>query len=553
MTQADAAIYFHPEAYSIAGEKLMGRHAAGNGFLRAYFRHGTGTRLMAQVDQAAHGDAFQRLAHDAGRQEPVEIVGKENLGDLKASGTVYLPGPGIGAQARLRSFWGHDAWSLCGITHTTANQGTVENLTALATDPVQPWDALICTSNAVKANVEYLLDRQEEYLAERLGATQATRPMLPVIPLGVHTDDFSFDADAKGKARQTLGVPIDAVVVLYLGRLSFHAKAHPLPMYLALERAAQETGKSVYLVECGWHGNAAISKAFEEAAEQGCPSVRRLFLDGREPANRDTAWAAADIFCSLPDNIQETFGITPLEAMSAGLPLVVSDWDGYKDTVRDGVDGFRVPTLMPEQGLGADLARRHALNIDSYDRYIGYTSMSIAVDVEAATRAFVSLFLDPDLRRQMGAAGRARAIATYDWAQIIPQYEQLWVKMTHERRHARGAAQHNKIWPAYQDPFCAFAGYSTEVLKPSSHLQLADPDVSRSLSRAIAFSELAAVNYASAVLPSKQDIRVIVECVAETGPGSVQVIADALSLQSRNSLKHWLIWLVKMGILHREQ
>ncbi len=31
------------------------------------------------------------------------------------------------------------------------------------------------------------------------------------------------------------------------------------------------------------------------------------------------------------------------EAMAAGLPVVVSDWDGYKDTVRDGVDGFRIP------------------------------------------------------------------------------------------------------------------------------------------------------------------------------------------------------------------
>ena len=40
---------------------------------------------------------------------------------------------------------------------------------------------------------------------------------------------------------------------------------------------------------------------------------------------------------SLADNIQETFGLTPVEAMAAGLPCVMSDWDGYRDTVRDGV------------------------------------------------------------------------------------------------------------------------------------------------------------------------------------------------------------------------
>ncbi len=43
------------------------------------------------------------------------------------------------------------------------------------------------------------------------------------------------------------------------------------------------------------------------------------------------------------DNIQETFGLAPLEGMAAGLPLLVSDWDGMKDTVSPDV-GFRVKT-----------------------------------------------------------------------------------------------------------------------------------------------------------------------------------------------------------------
>ena len=47
---------------------------------------------------------------------------------------------------------------------------------------------------------------------------------------------------------------------------------------------------------------------------------------------------------SLVDNPQETFGLAVAEAMAAGVPLVVSDWNGYRDLVRDGIDGFRVPT-----------------------------------------------------------------------------------------------------------------------------------------------------------------------------------------------------------------
>ena len=36
----EAAIYYVPEAYSVAGEKLMGRNAAGQSFLEGYFRCG---------------------------------------------------------------------------------------------------------------------------------------------------------------------------------------------------------------------------------------------------------------------------------------------------------------------------------------------------------------------------------------------------------------------------------------------------------------------------------------------------------------------------------
>src|SRR3546814_3034291 len=70
-----------------------------------------------------------------------------------------------------------------------------------------------------------------------------------------------------------------------------------------------------------------------------------------------SSWAAADVFVSLSDNIQESFGITPVEAMAAGLPCIVSDWDGYRDTVVDGETGILVPTWVPPAGAGAGIAR----------------------------------------------------------------------------------------------------------------------------------------------------------------------------------------------------
>jgi glycosyltransferase involved in cell wall biosynthesis len=74
----------------------------------------------------------------------------------------------------------------------------------------------------------------------------------------------------------------------------------------------------------------------------------------------------------LSDNIQETFGLTPVEAMACGLPVVISDWNGYKETVDDQREGFLIPTWMPPPGLGEELALAHAMGLASYDQYIGY-------------------------------------------------------------------------------------------------------------------------------------------------------------------------------------
>jgi glycosyltransferase involved in cell wall biosynthesis len=308
----------------------------------------------------------------------------------------------------------------------------MDSLVELLTAPVQPWDAVICTSSAVKDNVNRVLQAEVDRLKERLGVQKIILPQLPVIPLGIHTDDFRFTQLQKQKARTAIDADENTHVVLYMGRLSFHAKAHPLAMYQALQKAAQKLpkGERILLVECGWFSNEFIEQAYIDASREAAPSVKVVRLDGRKAEDRQTAWASADIFCSLSDNIQETFGIVPIEAMAAGIPVVVSDWDGYKDTVRNGVDGFRVPTLMPQAGLGNDLAYRHALGIDNYDMYCGHACSLVAVDIEAAARSFSDLFASKDLREKMGSAGEQRAKEMYDWSVIIPQYEQLWAQLT---------------------------------------------------------------------------------------------------------------------------
>jgi alpha-maltose-1-phosphate synthase len=333
-----------------------------------------------------------------------------------------------------------------------------------------------------------------------------------------------------------------------MGRLSFHAKAHPLAMYQALEASAQASGKSVVLVECGWHANDFIAKAYADAARLACPSVQVLTLDGRKAEDRLTAWAGADVFCSLSDNIQETFGIVPIEAMAAGLPVVVADWDGYKDTVRDGLDGFRIPTLMPQAGLGGDLALRHALEIDNYDMYCGHTCSLVAVDIQAAASAFEKLFNSTELRHQMGEAGRARAQAVYDWKTVIAQYESLWAAQTELRiAGAKDLQPLGHPWPARMDPFHAFASYPTQALTPQTILALVDADAPTALQRAMAYLQLAMVDFAKFVLPTEDEIASVLQAASQ--PQTAQALLAGIAQERQAFVFRSLVWLLKLGVL----
>ena len=363
---ANAAILYRPEGFETTGPKLMGRQAAGEGFLKGFVHHAEVERLCCYTPRRDHAEHFHAAVKANGNTRPVKWLNEADPRTPAETGTLYLPDPSVSLHAWRRRRFDQRAYSIVGVTHTTASAGAMDWISGLQLSPAQDWDALICTSTVVKQTVDFVLEAQAEFLQERLGARQFPRPQLPIIPLGIDTASFTPDAALRAQGREALGIGPDDIVVLFVGRLSFHAKAHPLPMYMGLERVARAMPeKRIHLLQCGWFANEFIEKAFKSGAAQFAPSVRCGFVDGRNAAARRQAWAAADIFTSLSDNIQETYGLAPVEGMAAGLPSVVTDWNGYRDTIRDGIDGFRVPTIMPPPGWAEDLADRHANNLDT--------------------------------------------------------------------------------------------------------------------------------------------------------------------------------------------
>ncbi len=100
---------------------------------------------------------------------------------------------------------------------------------------------------------------------------------------------------------------------------------------------------------------------------------RATLLGTRPPEDMPDAYSAADVFC-LP-SWWEAMPMSVLEAMASGLPVVATDVGDVAHLVLDGSTGYVVPTQDPER-------------------------------LAAALRA---LLTDPERRRSMGAAGRARA------------------------------------------------------------------------------------------------------------------------------------------------
>jgi alpha-maltose-1-phosphate synthase len=467
--QKSLAIFYESDGYTTSGKRLMGRQAAGEGFLQGIVKYSDLEKLYCYTSEPEKFADFQSTIKPWNhRSLPHQWLKSQNPEQLVKAGTLYLPGPGLSSFTWARRFANQRAYSICGVTHTIASANAMKEIGDLLIAPIQPWDALICTSQAVKTAIDHLLNGWAEYLADRLGNKPAINFQLPVIPLGIDCDFFAdSNSPVRQKMRQALGIPSDDIVVLFVGRLCFYAKAHPIPMCIALEQAAQKTKQKIHLVQAGWFENDQEEATFRKGIQQFCPSVNSIFVDGRKPEIRSNIWACADMFISLVDNIQETFGLTPIEAMAAGLPVIVSDWDGYKDSVRENIDGFKIPTIMSPPGSGMPFAADYFADRLNYSSYIAHTASQTIVDIAATSAAIIKLIEQPALRQQMGDNGRRRAREFYDWQVVVKQYEKLWQELAMVRNIAGMSVPviNNKSpHPLSDDPMRIYQDYPSQLI-----------------------------------------------------------------------------------------
>ena len=343
-------------------------------------------------------------------------------------------------------------------------------------------------------------------------------------------------------------MPEDALAALFLGRFSVGTKMNPAPMGLALQEAARRIGRPVYWILYGGTASDTEDQAFREAAAAFCPDVILRFVSADQPwSAHGPIWSAADVFVSFSDNNQETFGLTVIEAMAAGLPGVISDWNGYRSSLRHGVDGFLIRTTTPRPGLGADLAYRYLHGLGGYNAYFTAQSQFTAVDVEQAADALADLFINPDLRARMGDAAAARARETFDWKAVIPQYQALWTELARRRLAApaqRPTSGGDNPWGL--DPFTMFAAYPSHTLSHTDAVQLR---------RDFSGAELAAMMAAPSVrgaddrLPTLSETEALIAALSHDRPTAVGALLHRFQPEQRAILERGLVWLAKYGIV----
>jgi histidinol-phosphate phosphatase family protein len=231
-----------------------------------------------------------------------------------------------------------------------------------------------------------------------------------VIPCGFDPEEFG-PAD-KGEARASLGLSADEWVVLQLGRMVPRKGVDDVVRGVA--RLRRDHGVTARLVVVGGESRdpdpamtPEIGRLRAVAEGEGAADLV-TFTGSRGRSELRAYYAAADVFVTTP--WYEPFGITPVEAMACGTPVIGSAVGGVKTTVHDGVTGYLVPPKDPA-ALATKLAH---------------------------------LARHPELLREFGRQALRRACGLYTWQKVSTAIESLYASLLRSPQSAVRSPQQRR-------------------------------------------------------------------------------------------------------------
>jgi glycosyltransferase involved in cell wall biosynthesis len=408
---------------------VVGRAVANTEFMRALVRWGSFDRFVFFVGEGGDVAALEQQFVASGilPRDRLELPHLLALPDVMAAGALDVLHLGALAGTMSDLVWLRDRYApralpITAQIHSLSYPRFLLDYLKAQLHPPGAGDAIICSSRAGRAAVEACFADAAAALGQLGADVPAPVCALPIVPLGVDVD--RMQGGDRRRTRQRLGLPKDATVVLGIGRFTEYDKMDVFPLLQAFraagERIADRAARPYLLLAGARQGTKTPEMIQLWAKLLGIADRVVLDIDFPE-AEKPHLLAAADVFVSPSDNLQETFGLSVIEAMAAGLPVVASDFDGYKDTVSDEV-GIRVPTRM-----AATLDRIVETSTLLYERPLHLLlGQALEIDLPALENALHALVTDRGLRDRMAKNASARARANYDWKVVIGGYERLW-------------------------------------------------------------------------------------------------------------------------------
>jgi glycosyltransferase involved in cell wall biosynthesis len=244
---------------------------------------------------------------------------------------------------------------------------------------------------------------QDERDLNRLYRADPSR--IATIPCGFSPSEFG--PDDKRRARAALGLPPEGPVILQLGRMVPRKGVDNV--IRAVARPRKGRGVPALLLVVGGEScepDPAITPELgrlRAIAEDEGVADAVSFVGGRSRHELRDYYGAADVFVSTP--WYEPFGITPVEAMACGTPVVGSAVGGIKTTVVDGETGYLV---RPD-------------------------------DPDALASRLADLLLDPARRRAFGRRAVRRANALYTWGRVAESIAAVYDDALDVRRNRRAS------------------------------------------------------------------------------------------------------------------
>lgn len=455
-----------------SAERRIGRLVANHDFIKALVRYGSFDEYVlanpSVENQRGFLDVVDGWGLDAAaraRVVPVPLVdlpariARDPFHVFHAGGWgAFLPG-----LHRLRATHAPKPWPITGMIFSIHGREMLDYAVRLAYAGLRPADAIACLSHDGLDAFGRLLDAGAAIAGRRFAGR--------LVPLGLGVDDDVLDAAGDREAgRRRLQIPADAVALLVLGRITPAQKMDLAPLLKVFaRRVVPEAARPVVLVIAGGAADGDVRLLQSLLDAYGVRAHTRVHANFLARVKPDLL-AASDIVVSMVDNTQETFGLSLLEAMGHGRPVVASRFDGYKDLVDHGVDGLLVDTLWceadPLAGLGDVMDPNVAQLVQA---------QSVAIDTEQLADHLGALIADEPRRLAMGAAGRAKVRERLRASAVVRQYEGLWDELAaaaatlddwRTPSPATPIAARRAVDPAALSPSFLFHAYPTGFLSP---------------------------------------------------------------------------------------